>query len=628
MNMKNTLFFLCFLLFKTSSLLVAQCLPFSGSNQCKDAKIFCSLDDLNGYQCSNPDNSPVDCTPFYPFIGPAYKAGWWAFVCDGGLITIDVEIISCQGTGDGIKIGLLGGCECDFKTDTRPTPKCIKKGTYQITESLTACKTYYLYIEGCDGDICDFIIHTSGGSAPKLSPLGKINNDKDGRIEVYKGCPENYKVTAQNNGCEPTYVWTVDGVKLSGNNDNIDYTFQQVKNFQLCVTAYNGNPYSGNICDSIGPECVTIESRALNYPIPHIPKCAEIVRNKPCDTFQITKFGCLLDSIICYDITLPVPYPPTIYHIACDAADVYIDPSTKQVFNSCQNDEEILLPKSTLPYHCDSSYKLTAIFLDFGVSFREDCIGDKIEIVPRVINRTKSCGGGESFEFIYQWYEKNDKSRKYIGTNEILQVDQKGEYCLEIAVKTKLGIIEKKCVFEFCENINENDFAVHPTAKLKGFQLLCSLDTSCIQLLEAPQNSTLFSWNVTGGTILTPNPFLTNQICVLWNNPSGVDGKVCASYETNCGRSDTTCLDVKFGLGIKDIAGINKSELGLKTILSAKGMGYWQKLSGPGRATFANMNDPNTSVTVSKYGIYVFQWSSQQNGCTINGIVTIKFIRN
>ena len=389
MNMKNTLFFLCFLLFKTSSLLIAQCLPFSGSNQCKDAKIFCSLDDLNGYQCSNPDNSPVDCTPFYPFIGPAYKAGWWAFVCDGGLITIDVEIISCQGTGDGIKIGLLGGCECDFKTDTRPTPKCIKKGTYQITESLTACKTYYLYIEGCDGDICDFIIHTSGGSAPKLSPLGKINNDKDGRIEVYKGCPENYKVTAQNSGCEPTYVWTVDGVKLSGNNDNIDYTFQQVKSFQLCVSAYNGNPYSGNICDSIGPECVTIESRALNYPVLQIPKCAEIVRNKPCDTFQITKFGCLLDSIICYDITLPVPDPPTIYHIACDAADVYIDPTTKQVFNSCQNDKEILLPKSTLPYHCDSSYKLTAIFLDFGVSFREDCLDKKVEIVPRLINKTK-----------------------------------------------------------------------------------------------------------------------------------------------------------------------------------------------------------------------------------------------
>lgn len=625
MNMKNTLFFLCFLLFKTSSLLIAQCLPFSGSNQCKDAKIFCSLDDLNGYQCSNPDNSPVDCTPFYPFIGPAYKAGWWAFVCDGGLITIDVEIISCQGTGDGIKIGLLGGCECDFKTDTRPTPKCIKKGTYQITESLTACKTYYLYIEGCDGDICDFIIHTSGGSAPKLSPLGKINNDKDGRIEVYKGCPENYKVTAQNSGCEPTYVWTVDGVKLSGNNDNIDYTFQQVKSFQLCVTAYNGNPYSGNICDSIGPECVTIESRALNYPVLQIPKCAEIVRNKPCDTFQITKFGCLLDSIICYDITLPVPDPPTIYHIACDAADVYIDPTTKQVFNSCQNDKEILLPKSTLPYHCDSSYKLTAIFLDFGVSFREDCIGDKVEIVPRVINRTKSCGGGESYEFIYQWFEKKEKTRINIGTSEILQVDQKGDYCLEITVNTKLGIIEKKCVFEFCENLNENEFATHPTAKLKGFQLLCPLDTSCIQLLDAPQNSALFSWNVVGGTILTPNPFLTDQICVLWNNPSGVDGKVCASYETNCGNSDTTCLDVKFGLGIKDIAGLNQTVLGLKTNLSAKGIGNWQKLSGPGRVVFAKPNDPNTLISVSKYGVYILSWTSQQNGCPIQGIVTIKF---
>ena len=90
--------------------------------------------------------------------------------------------------------------------ESKPSPKCINKGTFRISESLTACKTYFLYIEGCDADICDFIIHTTGGSAPHLSPLGKINNDQDRLIKICSNaCNENFTINGQNGNCEPTY---------------------------------------------------------------------------------------------------------------------------------------------------------------------------------------------------------------------------------------------------------------------------------------------------------------------------------------------------------------------------------------------------------------------------------------
>ncbi|MBK6701615.1 MAG: hypothetical protein IPG55_17390 [Saprospiraceae bacterium] len=636
--MKKTLFFLTLFLFKTFSLLIAQCLPFSGSNLCKDANVFCSLEELNGYQCSNPDNSPNACTPFYPFIGPALKAGWWAFVCDGGNVTIDVEIISCQGTGNGIKIGLFSGCECDLVMESKPSPKCINKGTFRISESLTACKTYFLYIEGCDADICDFIIHTTGGSAPHLSPLGKINNDQDRLIKICSNaCNENFTINGQNGNCEPTYHWTLNNLPLIGENNNIDIDFPIDGDFQLCVTGYIGYSKSGTFCEKIGPECTTIEVRPLNdrngsirylcqEQIPYQWHDQLIVANGNYRNKFTINHCCSFDSVINFIVSNTI-INQNIYFVGCNTLDTYTFPLNNKIFNSCTNDLVIYSSKSILPNGCDSSINLTTLFLDFGVSFREDCIGDKVEIAPRVINKTKSCGGGESFEFFYKWFDKNDKNRKSIGENEILQVDKKGDYCMECIVITKLGTISKKCVFEFCETIDENDFVIKPLAKLKGNQLLCPMDTSCIQLIEAPLGSTLYSWNVIGGTILTPNPFLTNQICVAWNSPSGVDGKVCASYETKCGKSETTCLDFKFGLGIKDIAGLNKTVLGLKTNLSAKGIGRWEKVSGPGKANFSNVNDPNSNISVSKYGIYVLSWISQKNDCLIQGLVTIKFIR-
>ncbi|MBL0237586.1 MAG: hypothetical protein IPQ02_13490 [Saprospiraceae bacterium] len=63
---------------------LAQCIPAS-ADICKNANVLCSLDELNGYSCSNPAYSnPTGCTPLCPRGGASQNNAWWAFVTEGG----------------------------------------------------------------------------------------------------------------------------------------------------------------------------------------------------------------------------------------------------------------------------------------------------------------------------------------------------------------------------------------------------------------------------------------------------------------------------------------------------------------------------------------------------------------
>ncbi|MDA3819212.1 MAG: PKD domain-containing protein, partial [Candidatus Delongbacteria bacterium] len=56
--------------------------------------------------------------------------------------------------------------------------------------------------------------------------------------------------------------------------------------------------------------------------------------------------------------------------------------------------------------------------------------------------------------------------------------------------------------------------------------------------------------------------------------------------------------------------------------------GYWEFISGPGNASFADETNPNTNVTVDMYGEYEFAWTEEYLGnssCSTSETVTIEF---
>ena len=580
------------------------------------------------------------CMPICPSGGSPENIEWWAFTSEGGNVTISLTISNCTNTigAIGMEFGLSGNCNCSESVACNRL--CNGPGTYTISATLTACKTYYLFIDGCNGDLCDYTIQTSGGNAPNLFPLGKINDDADGIISLCRTRDTHqFHAKPPSNGCIPNYEWTLDGINLGVNSYAFEYEFPEEGDFQLCVTSFIGDPQKGSICDQEGPVCATIQIRQIPDKTSGVRYlCPENIPYKWYDQYIIDpglyrtelfdKQYCYFDSVVQFQI-LPEPIIPKIYHIGCNSADVFIDPTSRKVFKTCQSEFPILVKKSTDPYKCDSTYELTAIFLDQEVTFREDCQDGKIIIQPRILNKAITCGGNEIFEYKYKWYLKQDTNKTIISTDEFYTTTQKNDYCLEIELITTLGPLTKTCFFDYCENLDESIY-IKPTGKFSAYKTVCSNDTSCITFRPAYSGIILgYEWDITGGTIINPNPTQDSSICVVWNLPLGQKGKACVYYKTLCDNSQTSCIDITVGTSIREIAGPSKTVKGLTTNLEAiLPGGVWRKVSGPGFVNFKDPFNPITDVSVSKYGIYTLSWTIKSLGCTTVGYVTIRFIRS
>ncbi|MBK7232493.1 MAG: hypothetical protein IPH93_09565 [Saprospiraceae bacterium] len=609
----------------------AQCTP-PAADDCADASVLCSLAEVNGYCCSNVDYSnPTGCSPLCPSGGAPHNTGWWAFVTEGGSVTISITFSNCSVNGTGVQMGIWGDCSCSESIVCNPA--CNGPGSYSLSGSLAACKTYYLFVDGCSGDVCDFCLTTSGGNAPMLPPLGNLMGLRDVCVGA---CNIRYTVNT-GGSCEPVYEWTLDGSEVGAGTGEVTLDFPTEGDFVLCVTAYIGNPQSGSICDQEGPVCITIKARPIADRL--APKSTLCLEQTPYrwHSNTITASGeykqqftdratcCKYDSVKEF-IVLEAPEPPTVYYLGC-IGDTYIDPLTRVTFANCQFEQVVNLPKSTDPWRCDSSYKLNAIFLNYNVQFREYCAGGVIIVEGRPVDRTIACGNsGLSQDLQYKWYLKSDFSKRAIGNDERLEVDKKDEYCLELTVVATFGDQAKTCVFDFCEQWDEDQFKPYKVCP-KGDVLVCEGKTG-IYFIDTilPQGIFLHNWVVSGGTILTPKGGIdTTTIEVLWNGGAPV-GQVCYNYVSNCGDSEECCIDVTIAPAPAPKAGPDEGICGLSNRFKGQRDrgGTWTQISGP-NANIADPTDPNSNVSVNSYGSYTFVYSEFYLGCIGSDTVTLLF---
>ena len=87
-----------------------QCVPASSDN-CEAARHppLCSLNQLNGFTCSTPTfQNPTACLPCNG-SGTPNNSQWWAFVAQGGSVTITINYNGCYIPGGGVATGLEFG---------------------------------------------------------------------------------------------------------------------------------------------------------------------------------------------------------------------------------------------------------------------------------------------------------------------------------------------------------------------------------------------------------------------------------------------------------------------------------------------------------------------------------------
>ncbi len=160
-----------------------------------------------------------------------------------------------------------------------------------------------------------------------------------------------------------------------------------------------------------------------------------------------------------------------------------------------------------------------------------------------------------------------------------------------------------------------------PVANAGTAAIQCDLD---VTLAAVPTVGTGL-WTSTGpGTA-----FFNNAT----NAGSGVQVDAFGTYtftwtETNGTCSDADQLSVTFTEQPVADAGQGGSacdlDFGLAAVASV-GNGTWTLFSGPGLASFGNVNAAATTVTVSQYGQYTFQWAEVNGTCSDAATVVVNF---
>ncbi|MBK6566060.1 MAG: T9SS type A sorting domain-containing protein [Saprospiraceae bacterium] len=179
-------------------------LPFSQWESCKVASentVICHLsllDQMCGEMFSNTSSDPSP-SPLCPDGGVSNNMTWIAFVAGEGSYNIVVSPSNCQpGTGGqlGAQIGVYADCSfteavfCNAPCDLAPV---------SIPDSLlTPGQTYYLFIDGCAGSICEYNIDVTGtySSEPAHCDDGNPETIND----VYD---ENCKCKGTDISCDP-----------------------------------------------------------------------------------------------------------------------------------------------------------------------------------------------------------------------------------------------------------------------------------------------------------------------------------------------------------------------------------------------------------------------------------------
>ena len=142
----------------------AQC---PGSLECSGSQVFCAISTLNGFQCSNPDmpNTGFPLGSLCRGTGAPHNLNWWAFVGAGGPLnlTFNFDINHCV-DGMGIQAGVFEG-DCAGSRIWDCNAGC-NVSTFTLSGVTVACEIYYVWVDGCNGDVCSYTMSVSGNGQP------------------------------------------------------------------------------------------------------------------------------------------------------------------------------------------------------------------------------------------------------------------------------------------------------------------------------------------------------------------------------------------------------------------------------------------------------------------------------
>ena len=236
---------------------------------------------LDGFSATlgapNGNTPPIpDCTDGNG--GTFHNDDWIAFIAGSSSISITITPSNCDVVGglSGVQAGFYSTC-----TDNPniPNDEGVPGGGLLVqcacsTAPLTldyddfVCgQTYYIFLDGCGGSVCDYVITVNSGSTTLNAPdpLGGIT----GPIDVCPGATVTYSVDEV--FCVPDYEWTVTGggtiVSTNGNTATVTW------NSAGSISVFGEN--ACHMTNTSGPLNVNVT------PLPNLQETGSYCANEP-----------------------------------------------------------------------------------------------------------------------------------------------------------------------------------------------------------------------------------------------------------------------------------------------------------------------------------------------------------
>lgn len=531
---------------------------------CEGTPTFCDLNDLDNFRCIN-GVSPGQTFPFQTLCrgaGVPRNVTWFSFIGNGDDLSLgfNVDPLDCQ-IGAGIQAGVFEG-SCDGRSIWDCTNMC-QTATFSLAGPTKKLTTYYVWINGCNFDQCEFEVLVNGSlmnptlPIPLDTPQLSGNFCPGGRIEV---CHTEFAPF-----CFPDVRWFIDDSLIVDSTelcfiynipeDAVPGTRQEFK-----IIVGKGNPDGPNgYCESdstsiLGPAILPIERRQGNCTLVCYEdqpfSCPKGVRTANGCSLRTRPVGedCLVDSIFKV-VVLPEPNIGIRDTFVCDLGYRYTD-ENGVVYNNEVCDQLISFEKEFtssecpgLSVTCDTSYYLSIGRFVYTSNWEIDCptCSASISICPNIrYNPTCPKYLGQ-VQVELDWYNNMTGQRlgKTSGTG-CITVRQVGTYCAEVSGFYK----GRKCTNEVPECIIIDSSFFKYDENLTGDNRVCHDSVGVYEIRRLPK-ACEFVWSVAGGNgaIITPNALDSNRVRVKFNDLTRDTAQVCVVIKSDCAFS-THCMKV------------------------------------------------------------------------------------
>lgn len=509
-------------------LLSAQCPPAGApipGNTCPEAPLFC--DNLDGYCTTINNNNTPAGFPGCP-ANALNNDEWISFIAASTTINLQITISNCGGGGGpaGLQAAIYDGCG----GPTMATQcNCATTSFNLNSNAYVPGNVYYLVVDGCAGDICDYQINIIEGSVQGIEP--ETPGPIDGAVDACPGAFVPYFITPTANTAE--YIWTITpplGNVIGATDQNLLSVMWNVPGIaQLCVQ-------TANACDTnLILSCTTINIQPIPPTTEILEACVgtsticagQSFSNPGTYNVNLTSWlGC--DSLVTCIIT-PIIVPPEIL-----PATTLCGPDLITICNQSISTSGIHTVPCTSYQGCDSTITVDLAILEpiANIAFPE-VIGCGANSIVQLD------GSGSNFALV----PNGNTSFLWTGpgiigdpTMVFIDVDMGGTYCLELTHERN-GVA---CTDMVCIDVLE-DTATPDPPFLSGLDVVCDGDVETYTVTFISGAVPIdYTWTTPNGEpILTIDP---NTISVDWTGSAG--GFLCVTANNDCGASLPECINI------------------------------------------------------------------------------------